>query len=316
LRDRAGGRGGRVFAAKPEMNASKNAAWVLWIVLPLGFAGVWQLQRRIDVQRAAFAEERDELVVRSAKLTKLMSMEFAPLLADVYWTRAVQYYGNKHIQEAQGLDLLWPLLDMTTTLDPHLLPAYRFGAMFLGDKAPAGAGRPDLAIQLIERGIRENPDYWRFYEDLGFIYYFNLKDYAKASQAFLAGSKHPNAQIWMKVMAAKIAAEGNSRETSKFLWSEIYQSTKDELVKKNALEHLKLMKVEEDCAELDALNDEYARRTGHRARRMRELIDAGFLQALPADPDGFPYAIGEDGKAELTLESPLLETQVLLAPKK
>jgi hypothetical protein len=298
------------------MNTSKNLTWVLSIVLPLGFAGVWQLQRQIDVQKAAFDEERDELVVRSSKLAKLMSMEFAPLLADVYWTRAVQYYGNKHIQEAKGLELLWPLLDMTTTLDPNLLPAYRFGAMFLGAKAPAGAGRPDLAIQLIERGIRENPDYWRFYEDLGFTYYFYLKDYAKASQAFLEGSKHPNAQIWMKVMAAKIAAEGNSRETSKFLWSEIYQSTKDELVKKNALDHLKLMKVEEDCEALDAFNDEYARRTGHRAKRMRELIDAGLLRGLPVDPDGFPYVIGEDGKVELTLESPLLETQVLLTPKK
>jgi tetratricopeptide (TPR) repeat protein len=315
LRDRAAGGGGGVFAAKPEMNTSKNLAWVLWIVLALGFAGVWQLQRKIDVQRAAFAEEQDELVVRSAKLTKLMSMEFAPLLADVYWTRAVQYYGNKHMQKAKGLDLLWPLLDMTTTLDPNLLPAYRFGAMFLGDKPPAGAGRPDLAIQLIERGIRENPDYWRFYEDLGFIYYFNLKDYAKASQAFLEGSKNPDAQIWMKVMAASIAAEGNSRATSKFLWSEIYQSTKDELVKKNALDHLKLMKVEEDCEALDALNDEYARRTGHRAKRVRELLDAGMVRRLPVDPEGFPYVIGEDGKAELNLQSPLLETQVLLAPK-
>ena len=298
------------------MNSTKNLTWVLWIVLPLGFAGVWQLQRKIDAQRAAYEQEQDELVVRSAKLTKLMSMEFAPLLADVYWTRAVQYYGNKHIQGAKELDLLWPLLDMTTTLDPQLLMAYRFGAMFLGDKPPAGAGRPDLAVQLIERGIRENPDYWRFYEDLGFIYYFNFKDYAKASQAFLEGSKNPKAQIWMKVMAAKIAAEGNSRDTSKFLWSEIYQSTKDEVVRKNALDHLKLMKVEDDCSALDALNDEYAKRTGHRAKRVRELIDAGMLRGLPVDPEGFPYVIGEEGKAELNLDSPLLETQVMLAPKK
>jgi hypothetical protein len=298
------------------MSTSRNPAWLLVILLPLGFAGVWQLQEKIDVQRGAFLEEQDEVVVRSAKLTKMMSMEFAPLLADVYWTRAVQYYGVKHIQKAKGLDLLWPMLDISTTLDPHLLPAYRFGAMFLGDKPPAGAGRPDLAIELIERGIRENPEYWRFYEDLGFIYYFNLKDYTKASQAFFEGSKNPQAQIWMKVMAAKIAAEGNSFTTSKFLWSEIYQSTKDEMVKKNALDHLKLMKVQEDCEGLNGLNDEFERRTGHRARRIRDLISAGLLAGVPVDPAGFEYVIGDDGKVELNLDSPLLETQVLLEPKK
>jgi tetratricopeptide (TPR) repeat protein len=298
------------------MNWKTNLSWLLWIVLPIGFTGVWQLQRKLDVQRSAFAQEQDEVPIRSAKLTKLMSMEFAPLLADVYWTRAVQYYGDKHMQKKSGLDLLWPLLDAATTLDPNLLPAYRFGAMFLADHPPAGAGRPDLAIQLIERGIHENPDYWRFYEDLGYIYYFDLKDYPKASQAFQEGSKNPQALIWMKVMAARIATEGNSRETSKFLWSDIYQATKDENVKKNALEHLKLIKVEEDCEGLDALNDQYAQRTGHRAKRVRELIDAGLLRGAPVDPDGFPYVIGEDGKADLNLDSSLVETQMLLAPKK
>jgi tetratricopeptide (TPR) repeat protein len=297
------------------MNSSRNFSWLLWIALPLGFAGVWQTQRRIDTQRAAFENEQDEMVVRSAKLTKLMSMEFAPLLADVYWTRAVQYYGDKRLRHASGLDLLWPLLDTATTLDPNLLPAYRFGAMFLSDKPPQGAGRPDLAIQLIERGIRENPDYWRFYEDLGFIYYFDLKEYMKAAQAFLDGSKHPDAKVWMKVMAAKIAAEGNSVATSKFLWNEIYESSKDEQIRKNALIHLQLMQVDEDCTALDRANDEFERRTGHRAKRMRELIDAHLLGGLPVDPLGYPYVFGGDGKAELNLESPLLEQQVVMAPQ-
>jgi tetratricopeptide (TPR) repeat protein len=316
LRNRAAGSSGGIFTAKLEMNSNKNVSWLLWILLPLGFAGVWQLQRKIDVQRAAFAQEQDEIVVRSANLTKLMSMEFAPLLADVYWTRAVQYYGDKHLRRMSGLDLLWPLLDISTTLDPNLLPAYRFGAMFLADKKPVGAGRPDLAIQLIERGIRENPDYWRFYEDLGFIYYFDLKDYQRAAQAFLEGSKNPQALIWMKVMAAKIATEGDSRETSKFLWSDIYHSTKDEMMKKNALDHLKLLRVEEDCEALAGLNDEFEKRTGHLAVRIRELVDAGLLKGMPVDPEGYAYVVGKDGLVELGPNSPLLETRAKLGQNK
>src|SRR5204862_2752938 len=112
------------------------------------------------------------------------------------------------------LDVLWRLLCVTTALDANLVIAYGFGAMFLSQAAPSGAGRPDLAVQLIRRGIQANPSYWRLYEDLGFVYYFDLKDYQKASDAFLEGSKKPNAQLWMKVMAARVAAEGESFATS------------------------------------------------------------------------------------------------------
>ncbi len=294
------------------MKREKIIAWVLLLVLPLGFAGIWRLQHSIDAERASLGEERDDVLLRSGKLVKLMSLEYAPLLADIYWTRVVQYYGNKHVRRQANLELLWPLLDITTTLDPNLLISYRFGAIFLSQAAPAGAGRPDLAVQLIQRGIQANPEYWRLYEDLGFVYYIDLKDYQKASEAFLEGSKNPSALPWMKVMAAKIAAEGESFETSAFLWKDIYDSTRDPEIKKNALMHLQLLKVREDCKQLDALADEYARRYGKRPARMSEMVSAGLLHGIPGDPLGFAYILGEDGKAELNQDSPLLQQQLLL----
>lgn len=293
------------------MSSPSSKNWLLLVLLPLGFAGVWQLQQRIDGQRAALHQERDELVMRSGKLVKAMSLEYAPLMADIYWTRAVQYYGDKHERHDPNFELLWPLLDLTTTLDPNLLVAYRFGSTFLSEPSPRGAGHPELGIALLERGIRANPEYWRFYEDLGFIYYFELKDYTRASAAFAEGSKHPNAQIWMKVMAAKIAAEGESLSTSIFLWNEVYQTTKDPQVKENALTHLRLLRAEQDCKQLDALADEFQKRTGRRPARMGELLQAGLLPRLPVDPMGYPYVLGLDGMAALNLDSPLLEQQLL-----
>lgn len=294
------------------MKLDKSIAWLLLVVFPAGFAGIWKLQHQIDEQRASLSEERDAVVLRSPKLVKLMSLEYAPLMADIYWTMGVQYYGNKHVRKQANLEMLWPLLDITTTLDPNLLSAYRFGAMFLSQKAPAGAGRPDLAVKLIQRGIQENPDYWRFYEDLGFIYYFDLKDYSKAAAAFLEGSKNSSAQLWMKVMAARISAEGESLETSLFLWNDIYETTSDPLVKENALKHLELLRVKQDCRQLDLLADQYEKRLGRRPARMSELVQAGLLRGIPGDPRGYPYVFGPDGKADLNLDSPLLEQQLLL----
>jgi hypothetical protein len=213
------------------MSGGKSTSWLLCVALLAGFSGVWKLQQKIDVQRDAMHQEQDDLLLRSGAMLKVMSLEYAPLLADLYWTRVVQYYGDKHARQDANIELLWPLLDVTTTLDPNLIVAYRFGSMFLSEPPPRGAGRADLAIELTQRGIAANPDYWRLYEDLGFIYYFNLKDYPKASAAFLEGSKNPDAYVWMKVLAAKVLENGETRETSGFVWSEIYHSSGDADIK-------------------------------------------------------------------------------------
>jgi hypothetical protein len=288
----------------------------LLVLVPLGFAGVWDLQKHIDASQSRAEVEDDQVILRSGKLVKAMSLEYAPLMADIYWTRVVQYFGNKHAGKQVDLRLLWPLLDLTTVLDPQLIPAYHFGSTFLSDAPPRGAGRPDLAVQLIERGIQANPDQWRLYYDLGFVYYFDMKDYPKASNAFYEGSKNPNALIWMKVMAAKIAAEGNSTETSVFLWRDVYNNTKDPEIKENALTHLQLLRSEEDCRQLDALGDQYEKQFGRRPERISDLVQAGLLRGAPVDPVGYPYTLSEEGKAQLNLDSPLLEKQVMVQPRK
>jgi hypothetical protein len=287
----------------------KSIAILLLFVLPVGFTGVWRLQHSIDAQMTALHEEQDEVVLGSTKVMKAMSLEYAPLVADIYWTRVVQYYGSKSERRQETLESLWPLLDLATALDPNLLPAYRFGSTFLAEPKPAGAGQPERAVELIERGIKENPEQWRLYQDLGNVYYFALKDNQKASQAYVDGSKVPGAAPWMKLMAARIVERGDSRETSRYLWTEIFQSSQDPSIKENAKVHLILLKVDDDLEHLNALLDDFAKRAGRRAQNIRDLIDVGMLPGFPADSDGFAYVIGTSGKAEINPKSPLLKKE-------
>ena len=288
---------------------SRKTQALIWLTVVLGFAAIWMVQHKIDAQRFAMRQEADELVLRSGPLMKAMSLEYAPLMADLYWTRVVQYYGNKQVAEQSDFNLLWPLLDLTTTLDPHLIVAYRFGSMFLAEPPRRGAGMPDKGIELLQRGIANNPEYWRFYEDLGFVYYFDLGDNAKAANAFLEGSRKPGALIWMKTFAARISEQGNTRETSAMLWNEIYNSTTDPNIKHNAEIHLKLLRAEADCEAIDRIGAEYQKKTGKRPRAIRDLIEAGMLAGVPVDPAGKPYVLSEEGKAQLNPASPLFEQQ-------
>src|ERR1700693_10875 len=140
------------------MNLKSYIALFLFVLL--AFAGVRRLQQRIDVQQNTVATEDDQVMLRSSKLVKGLSLEYAPLVADIYWTRVVQYFGNKQAGQQLDLRLLWPLLDVTSVLDPHLMPVYHFGSMFLSDAPPRGAGRPDLAVELPARGLQANSEGW------------------------------------------------------------------------------------------------------------------------------------------------------------
>jgi tetratricopeptide (TPR) repeat protein len=291
------------------MTANRLRVLLLCGVLLAGYSGVWKLQQAIDRRLAATQLEEDQLVMRSGSLIKFMSLEYAPLVADIYWTRVVQYYGNKRVRHDPNVRLLWPLLDITTTLDPNLIPAYRFGSTFLAEAQPRGAGKPELAVQLLERGIRANPDSWRLYEDLGFVYYFSLRDYDKAAEAFAEGSKNPKALIWMKILAARVSEKGETPETSIFLWTEILHSSTDPQIKENALTHLRLLAAQADCDKLDDLATEYEKRTGRLPTNVNELVKAGLVPKVPSDPLGFAYVFDSDGMARLNPASPLFKDQ-------
>jgi tetratricopeptide (TPR) repeat protein len=264
------------------------------------------LQSQIDAQTRTEPAQKEELLVTSGTLLKKLSLGYEPLLADIYWTRVVQYYGSRVGQRSANFDLLAALLNITTTLDPHLIVAYRFGAIFLSEPQPTGAGRTDLAVDLVKRGIAANPKQWQLYYDLGVLYYWRLKDYHNAAAAFLAASNQPNAPyIVLKLAAAGIAEKGGSIETSRMVFAELYKSTNDPKVQKMALEELRALKAQEDEMELDKVIEEYAKRFGRRPAAMQDLVNAKLLPGLPVDPAGVPYVIGSDGKCRLGPTSPI-----------
>jgi hypothetical protein len=228
-----------------------------------------------------------------------MSLGYNGLVADIYWTRAVQYFGFKHRTRAGQYQLLAPLLDITTELDPHLVIAYQFGSTFLAQKPPEGAGEPAKAVALVERGIQANPNTWQLYYELGFLQYMELQDPAAAAQAFDRGSKIPGAHPFLKILAAAMAQHAGQMETARLLWTATYETTEDQMIRANALKHLRALKVDDDVPKLEALVGEYKRRTGSQPAGWSELISAGLLRRIPVDPLGKPYKLMPDGRIEV-----------------
>ncbi len=260
--------------------------------------GLYPLQRNIDRQFFSSNATVDELdfIPSEARLARL-SGGYSGLLATLYWTRTVQYFGRLRLAHAQRFPLLGPLLDITTSLDPHLLIAYRFGSLFLAGKPPEGAGNPRRAIHLLERGIVANPDYWRLWEDLGFIYYWDLKDYSHAARVFQAGSERPGAFSWMRTLAASVAAKGGDFQTSRVLWAEIARTAGNDSIRLSAEMHLAALDTQEALRDLESLLATYRQKQGRPAHSFEDLIAAGYLRAVPRDLSGEPFVIAPDGHA-------------------
>jgi tetratricopeptide (TPR) repeat protein len=278
------------------MNPSGKTTLIAGSLFLALFAGSAISRHQVDKRRGAEATLEDVLYLPSGKTVKRLSLGYSGLLANIYWTRAVQYFGSKHIRHAQRYDLLYPLLEITTDLDPKLIVAYENGAVFLSQQPPDGAGQPDKAVALLERGIRENPEYWRLYFTLGFVHYIDRKDPKSAQMAFQRGSEVPGALPWMRVMAARMAEHSRDITTAMALWQAILETTTDKDVREGAQRHLVSMQADRDIDELERRVKIYRQRMGRLPASWADLINARLLDGVPITPFKDAYVLHADGK--------------------
>src|ERR1700731_4177143 len=281
------------------MRSNRIATSLFAVLVLVFFTGTVLCRSQVEKLRGKEVTLEEVLYMPSGKSVKRLSMGYSSLLADIYWTRAVQYFGDKMNKRSMRYDLLYPLLDITTDLDPHLIVAYEFGSLFLSQPPPEGAGQPEKAVALVEKGIRENPSYWRLYFTLGFIHYLDRRDYKAASEAFLKGSQVPGALPWMKVMAARMAEHGDDRSTAVYLWKAVYDTSIDPQVKETAVQHLTSLRAEADIEQLEQRVNIYRERTGALPSTWLDMVRAGILPGLPQDPNGAEYKLLPNGTVDV-----------------
>ncbi len=265
------------------------ARWTA-VAAALSFALAVVLQLARDRAFAAGQQEVDRLLyVRSPRVVQRLVLGFDALAADVYWIRAIQHYGGNRLapESARRYDLLHPLLDLTTSLDPRFGIAYRFGAIFLSEPFPGGPGRPDLAIALLRKGIAAQPDRWHYYHDVGFVHYWALEDPRGAAEWLRLAARRPGAPNWLLPVAAGMMTEAADRDAARHLWRQMLQSDQDWLRRRAA----------RGLQQIDALDE---------IERLTVSLRSGTLRDAPLDPAGVPYDVDATaGRIAVSRDSPL-----------
>ena len=244
--------------------------------------------------------------IRSGPLAQRLALGFDTLAADVYWIRAVVYFGGQRLSEHKRYDQLFPLLDLVTSLDPHFNVAYRFGAIFLAEPFPGGAGRPDLAMQLLQKGMAADPKRWEYAQDIGFIHYFWTRDYTLAAEWFKRAADIPGAPEWLAPLAATTLAQGGNRDSSRMLWTQLRDSTDIEWIRRNAAHRLQQLDAMDAMEELNRITASFTARNGRPPRDWREVAIEQRWRGLPVDPSGAPFALDPiTGRVDLSPNSTL-----------
>jgi tetratricopeptide (TPR) repeat protein len=248
------------------------------------------------------------LYFKSGDAVRRMSLSFTPLVADLYWIRTVQYYGGTRLSKSKtrSYDLLYPLLDITTSLDPRFVIAYRFGSIFLAEGYPGGPGRPDLAVALLQKGFRADPERWRYPQDIGFVYYWWLEDYGAAAMWFQKAADIPGAPWWLRSLAAVTHAQGGDRRSSRALWQSLRESADNDWLRNNASMRLAQLDALDAIDQLTALAAAFKARTGQFPPSWDALVRSRMLSSRPLDPAGSPFVLDPaSGAVTLAADSPL-----------
>lgn len=210
-----------------------KSGFAIAVVAVVGILSAARLGATMGAERTLLGESATKTLFSAEKIKGAL-LGLDGLIADIYWMRSLQYIGAKivaagtevNIDDLRGLEAneLHPLLDASTTLDPHFLAPYSYGAVVLP------AIDPQKAVELAEKGIRNNPGEWRLYQHLGFIHW-RLGRFAEAAATYRRGSVIDGAPPFMGLMAARLSDEGGSRAVARQMYLDVINNTSDVQIK-------------------------------------------------------------------------------------
>ena len=259
------------------------AAFAVAIALQMGRDRAYS---RDQLQNRAF------LYVQSPAALRRIALSFDSLAADVYWIRALQHYGGDRLSAdgRQRYQLLYPLLDLTTSLDPYFTIAYRFGAIFLSEGYPGGPGRPDQAIALLQKGIAAQPTAWEYYHDIAFVHYWQYRDTKAAAEWFRKAAVQPGAPEWLEPVAASMLIQGGDRASARFILQQILKSPQawvQRMARRSLVQLDALDFIDKELRRPIALNPP----PPGTPYSWQWLIQRRVLPGYPTDPTGVPFEI-------------------------
>lgn len=241
------------------------------------------MQNRYDSTIDYFGDRGTFVSLPSGKSLKILSCGYSNLAADLLFIWSIQFYSTYYL--TNRFDFLERVYETITDITPQYKEPYIIGSLIMALEA----GDIPMALRLLDKGARHNPDEYMFDQEAGYYCYKYLKDFARAEQYYNRAAAKPGAPAFLKRMKAHLVYMRDDPQTALRMWLDIYSNARDTLEKDSAFNHLYQIKAESDLGGLRlgiaAFREKFKRWPG----ALAELVAAGLLSSLPGDFSGQDY---------------------------
>ena len=213
---------------------------------PGGLKGSGMNSNPTEKISATAAQQAQQQETARLKLLKLLpALGYNNLLADWTFLSFLQYFGDDPAREKTNYELLDDYFEVIVTHDPRWVEMYNF----LSTSVSFYQARPDLTVQLIERGLQslspaKNSKAWLVWRTKGIDELLLLGD----SQA--SAKSHEMAAQWaentpdqdfsprLREFAETLKQNPDHLLIRIQTWLMVYSTTQDKLVRKRAIQEL------------------------------------------------------------------------------
>jgi tetratricopeptide (TPR) repeat protein len=216
------------------------------------------------------------------KTLKIITFGYDNLIADFYYIWAIQFYSSYSI--SKKLEYLVPIMETIAELDPEYLEPFPIAGMI----AALQGGRLDIALKILNIGMKKNPSEWTYPMEAG--YYLRKRGkYKKAILYYdIAAHKEDSPVYLRRVIADMLYKSGDVHESYKF-WSLLLKNAKTKYEKEVAYHHVYDLKVKIDKKRLSPVIKRFKNIYGRYPLTLKELYYKRFISYIPTDYDGNDY---------------------------
>ena len=237
-----------------------------------------ELQYYFDIQK----KQRGRLApfILPAQAIKMADLGLHSAAAAALWIYAIQQT-TEFPAEIPGL------IKNVNEVDPKFSYPYAFASVVL-----PSFGKIQEAVAIGQVGIKNSDPDWRIPYYLATTYHTYLKDRKNAAFYFALAANTPGAFEGAKVVASRYGTRSTAIEQTKDIWTSIYESSDDEIVKDRARKyiiHIELMETLQKAISI------YRQRHGISPKKIEDLVSGKIIREVPQSPLGVEFYLDERG---------------------
>lgn len=228
-----------------------------------------------------------------SKFSRILAVGYQGLLSDYLFLKTATFVGGRSTSglqlNAEDWDYVSSSLDVVTDLDPYFVDPYVLAEGLLA----WDAGMPEVANQLLAKGMEYRQRDWRLPFYIGFNQFYFLRDYELAADYIMQAARLPGSPAYLPNLGARLAYYGGKSKTALLFLREMLTETDDALLKQRL--QIRLLALQGAVVIEDAL-ERFRNEQERFPESLNELLEAGYLPGLPPEPYGGDWIFNDRGQ--------------------